>query len=116
MNWDKAVITCAMYNRDAVQDEYYHIKANELDESDDVTTSRECEKVFVVDDNDNAIEVSFEVDEDGDPYNIEIANSLISTLELSTDLKRTIENSVNDAIEYMIEESANNQPDSIYDI
>jgi len=116
MNWDKAVITCGMYNRDKAKDEYYYIKENELDESDDLTTERDGSKVFIVDDNDNSIEVTFTVDQDGDFDDLEIQGSDLSMLDLSKELQGMIFNSVLDAIENMIEESANNQPDSIYDI
>lgn len=105
-DWNKAVITLAMYNRDSVANQYYYIKKTELDESEYYTTERELNQVFVRDEHDNSIEVKFDVDSDGDAYDVNIEGTDIESLDLSSDLKRMISLSIEDAIEYIIESAS----------
>lgn len=105
-DWNKAVITLAMYNRDSVANQYYYIKKTELDESEYYTTDRELNQVFVKDEHDNSIEVKFDVDSDGDAYDVNIEGTDIESLDLSSDLKRMISLSIEDAIEYIIESAS----------
>lgn len=115
-SWDKAVMICGMYNRDAKTDSYYYVQKVDHDESDYLTTDRELDKVFIVDDNDNQLEVSFNVDEDGNAEDIAIEGTSIHSLDLSDQLIRMVENSVEDAIEYIMTlDETDSMPDSIYD-
>ena len=117
-NYDKAVLTLAMYNRDSPsKDVYYHIQTIELDESEYLISDVEDDKVFVEDENGNAIDVNYQIDHHGGAGIISVAGHDIDNLPISDHLKRMITNDVENAIEWVMSEDRNPEPaDSKYDL